>query len=115
MNTEKKRRITKGVFLLNGAVFLLSAVILFYDGKALFASLQMLAGISNVIMLMPVDKKVRERFYYIVLVFNIAIALATSLDYFISGKKYIQYAWIIIAVFSFIPLIKKVRKTSSNN
>lgn len=112
MNTEKKKRNTKRTFLANGAVFILGAAILYDDGKIMLASLQMLAGICNWLMVILADEKQKEKLNYIVLVFNIIVALATSIDYFISGKKYIQYAWIIIAVLSFIPLIKVVRKNS---
>ncbi|MBX2841590.1 MAG: hypothetical protein KTR26_07445 [Flammeovirgaceae bacterium] len=41
---------------------------------------------------------------------NIIVATSVSLDYYLSGKMYIQYAWVLAAVFSLVALIVEFRK-----
>lgn len=113
MNQKKHKPIERITFLLNGFVFILNGVILTSDLKLIFGLIQILAGISNIIMLAVKIERTKQKLYYLIFVLNILVALATSFDYFILGKKYIQYVWILIALLSLITLImhsKKVKK-----
>ena len=110
MREEKKKRLTRFTFLLNGAIFILSGISLLSDGKEVLGVIQILAGASNILMILPAERRLKIKIYYIILSFNILVALATSLDYFIAGKNYIQYAWLAVAVLSAIAMIVQHRK-----
>ncbi len=112
MNQKKVKPIERITFLLNGFVFILNGVILISDLKLIFGLIQILAGVSNIIMLSIKIERTKQKLYYLIFVFSILVALATSFDYFILGKKYIQYVCILIALLSLVTLIihsKKVK------
>ncbi|MCB0743699.1 MAG: hypothetical protein KDC67_07335, partial [Ignavibacteriae bacterium] len=68
------------------------------------------------LMLLPslMSQKLKNTFTYLVYVFNIIVAITISIDYFDIGKKYIQYAWIFVALFSLFALFKYHKKSKSN-
>ena len=107
----KKERLYKFTYIINGLIFLVGAVQMFEENKPLFGIVQVLAGISNLFMLILLGKqKIKDLLTYLIYIFNILVAVSVSVYYFTSGKNYIQYAWILVSIMYVIVLILHTRK-----
>jgi len=110
MNPLKRKRLEKIAFLLNGMIFIFGGMILFDEAKPVAGIIQLVTGLSNLVML-RLHTEHRKRFVNrIILILNILVAIGVSADYFMTGKKYIQYVWIAVAVISTVNLIIDFRK-----
>ena len=112
MNPERKARLQKMVFVLNGSLFLLGSYDLLGQGKLLFAVLQALAAALNFIMLLSIARqRYSKTMSTLLLLMNVLVALSIAFDYhFHQGKEYIQYAWVLAALISVLALVLKLKK-----
>jgi hypothetical protein len=105
MKSQRRMLLNRLSFLLNGLAFLMNGITLVTDLRLLFGIVHILAGVSNISLLIIKVEKIKHKFYIMIYIFNIIVALLTSYDFFISGKTYIQYVWILIALMSLVTLI----------
>ena len=111
---NRKERLTKVVFILNGFVFTLGAFSYFDQKKFLFALLQVItAGLNILALINYKNLKVKYYLTYLILFFNIISALSISYDLFSLGKKYIQYMWIFVALVTTFAFIFQYKKDKS--
>ncbi|MCB0750875.1 MAG: hypothetical protein KDC52_05325 [Ignavibacteriae bacterium] len=111
MMKNNKTKFIKISIILNAVLFILSGISFIGSSKLLFGMIQLVAGFFNLMLLPSVmSQKSKNIVTYLVYVFNIIVAVTISIDYFDVGKKYIQYAWIIVALFSLFALIKYHKK-----
>lgn len=114
MNPSRKARLQKIAFVLNGSLFLLGAYGMWEQGKWLFASLQLAAGVLNLLMLLAV---LRQRYSHtmasLLLLMNVLVAVSVAVDYFLAGKDYIQYVWLLTALISAVVLLLRWRRGAS--
>lgn len=111
MNQQRKERITRAVFVLNGFLFLLGGVGLLNDGKIVFGIAQIIASVLNFGMLSKFRKtEYKYLLELLILVVNVIVCVLIAIDYIQMGKMYIQYMWIIAAIISTIALIVKLVK-----
>ncbi|MBR9920466.1 MAG: hypothetical protein GYB31_06470 [Bacteroidetes bacterium] len=116
MDTEKKKRVLKIAFLLNGFLFLLGGVGLVQDGKWGMAVLQFLAAAFNIMMVLPLFKEsVKTRLNVLILGMNVMVTASIAWDYHLSGANYIQYAWLTAAVMSLLALFVYLKKKKPPN
>ena len=106
-------KLTRIAFALNGSLFLLGGILLLGDSKYAFAIIQLLAAVLNIAMLLKIrSTKTVNKLNYAILIMNVIVCLSIATDSFMSGKSYIQYAWILAAIVSFVALLiqrKKIR------
>lgn len=106
MDNKRKKRLSNVVFLLNGFLFALGSFGFLEEGKSLLGSIQLLAALSNIAMLIPFKQQnIKPLIIYLIFILNIMIATAVAIDLLKSGKAYIQYVWFLSAIISFIALI----------
>jgi len=99
---------------MNGLIFVLGSLVYFEESKVSFAALQIIAGIINFILLAKSRKTINKVFNIAALALNIVVAISVSVDYFLSGKTYIQYLWMLTALFSAIALVVYLQKRQPN-
>lgn len=108
---EPKR--TRFVFILNGLLFMLSAISLVDEEKWILASIQVFASILNFTSLILTNQ---QRLKYLnglaVLAMNVVVCSAVAWDYYLAGKVYLPYLWIFAAILSALALILFYRKRS---
>jgi hypothetical protein len=110
MDQSKRKRPERFSFLLNGIIFIFGGLILFHDGKTILGIIQLVTGFSNLVMLRLHTERTRRFVNRIILILNILVAISVSADYFITGKKYLQYVWIAVAAISLVSLIIDFRR-----
>lgn len=103
---KNKAKLTDLAFVINGFVFLLGGSLLLEEGKSIMALIQWLAFLLNLAMVLKFWKRrVMERLSYSILFMNVVACLSMAIDAIISGKSFIQYAWILAALISIIALV----------
>lgn len=111
MNKQKLERVTYG---LNGGLFLLAGSTLLMGQQYWFAVLQLLAAGINFSLLWPrLAMRSKRNLNYAVLLMNVVVAVATAIDYHLTGKQYIQYVWLLAAFFSVVAFILIYKRTST--
>ncbi len=111
MKRTLKEGLTRVTFLLNGFIFIIGGTDVIQDNKVLFGIFLLSAAILNLSILIKFSKeKIRATLGKLILLVNIIVAFVTAVDYFISGKKYIQYAWLLIAIMSAIVFGMQLKK-----
>lgn len=108
---KKKERLEKIVYALNGFLFLLGTITLISDTKLIYGIIQLIAALLNFSMIVKFrNSKTEQKMHYAVLGMNVIVCCSIFIDHIQSGKKYIQYVWLLAAVASLIALfIKKVK------
>lgn len=111
---KKKNKLNIIAYSLNGLLFLMGGVLLINDGKLIFATIQLLASILNIIMVLKIRKKRKiEKLNYIILAMNIIVCISVAIDYILANKSYIQFVWFFAAVLSFVALILQMKRKKS--
>lgn len=111
MTNNKKSQLSRLVFALNGFLFLLGALDPWQQGKFLFGSIQLIAGLINLALLPSfLSERAKARLNRWVLLMNVVVAISIGLDQIASGKQFIQYAWFLAALGSLIALLIRLRK-----
>ena len=111
MTPERKKILTKISFAINGLVFLLSGIEVLEDSKITLCMLLFAASLVNFLMIPAFRRnKTTGIIGLAVFVMNIVAAISMAIDYFVSGSRYIQYAWILIALLSALGFIIQLRK-----
>lgn len=111
-----KNKLARIAFALNGSLFLMGGILLAGDDKYAFALIQILAAVLNIAMLLRItNSKTVNKLNYAILIMNVVVCLSIAIDSFMVGKSYIQYAWIIAAVVSFVALLIQVKKNRSRS
>ena len=110
MDRSRRKCFEKFAFLLNGIIFIFGGLVLFNDRKFVTGIIQLATGFSNLVMLRLHTERTRRYVNRIILILNIVVAIGVSADYFIAGKKYLQYVWIAVAAVSVVNLIIDFRK-----
>ena len=101
MKKAKRKRLSKIVGALNGALFLMGAFSLFGEGKIFFGVLQLIASVFNFIGLARFGNlNVNFFFQQAILLMNVIVALSVAIDYVNKGTQYIQYVWMLTALLS---------------
>lgn len=95
-----KAKLKKRTFILTGMLFLLGGFVFIGDGKLVFGALQVLGGITNLLMafMRTQHQKWLKTTELSLNILNIIIPISIALDYFQSGTRYIQYVWIFVAI-----------------
>jgi len=106
MALTKRQRLYIITFLLSGFLFILGGISLLEEKKILLGSIQILAGLCNLIVLGFKNPLIKNKLELIILLFNIVVAITVALDYVMQGKKYLQYAWLLAAILSGIALLR---------
>lgn len=107
----RKEKINQIVFALNSFLFIMGAIDPLSQGKLLFGSIQLLAGIANFAFLLTLKKeKTNLWLNRLVLLMNVIVAISVGLDQMAAGKQYIQYVWFLAALASLIALIVQLRR-----
>ena len=89
----------------------MGGILLAGDGKYAFALIQILTAVLNIAMLLRItNSKTVNKLNYAILIMNVVVCLSIAIDSFMVGKSYIQYAWIIAAIVSFVALLVQVKK-----
>lgn len=102
---KTKNKLAKVAFVLNGVLFLMGGVLLIGEGKNVFGIIQFLASILNIAILLNFrNKRSVSKLNIAIFVINLLVCLSISLDYFLAGKSYIQYLYIVAAIISFVAL-----------
>ena len=111
MKQERKERINRLVFTLNGFLFVLGGIPLLLEGKPFLGAVQLTAGLANLLLLLPI-KQIRAKVWLnrVVLFLNIVVAISVALDYISSGTRFIQYVWLLAALGSVIALWIQVKR-----
>ncbi len=104
---QKNSKFHRMAFVINGIAFMLGSMVFMEDNKTFFGIVLLLAGLVNLAGLIPRFRNVTG---FWIQIMNIIVAIITAWDYFDSGKKYIQYAWILVAAFSLFLFIQQYRK-----
>ena len=113
MDDKKKTRLVNAVFLLNGVLFLLGGIGLYQEHKPTLSILHFIAAFFNLSMSAnKLGKKTRARNAYIIHSMNIAVAAFIALDFFLAGRNYIQYAWLLASLLSAVALVIHYRQTT---
>ena len=108
---NRKRKISRILFILNSFLFLISGIDLLTNNKLIFASLQIFAAMLNLSMIVEFKhKQINKKIELLVLVMNIIICIFMAFDYIQSGKSYIQYIWMFAAIMSAIALLIQLQK-----
>ena len=82
------------------------------ENKPVFGIIQFIAGFSNLLMLIMLDRKTARSFLnYIILVFNILVAASVAVYYFLSDSRYVKYAWILVTALYILVLVIQIKKT----
>ncbi len=111
MDNKRKERLTKIAFFFNGFLFLMGGIGLIGEDKIAFGSIQILAGIINLAMLIRFkNETLKDRLNWLILLMNVIVALSVALDYHWAGKQYIQYAWVLAAVMSVVAMVVQWRR-----
>lgn len=106
-----KHKLTTAVFVINGILFFLGAAGLFEDGKVVFGTIQLVAGICNMAILTSSKKSHRRHIInLVILLMNVMVAGSIAWDYTMAGKQYIQYAWLVAALMSLTVFAVQLRK-----
>ncbi|MCB0628586.1 MAG: hypothetical protein R2824_25730 [Saprospiraceae bacterium] len=101
----------RAAFILNGGLYLLGMSGLISDGKWLFAGLYLLAGLANLAMLIRFkEERLKNGLNFFILFLNVVVAFYTAVDYHLSGKQYVQYAWVLAGLMSVVALVIQYRK-----
>ena len=82
------------------------------QGKALFGSVYLACGLVYVYLAFIAVRKQLESNDWLTF-FGTLILLIVMLDYFLQGKKYMPYAYLVAAVLSLIPILVKRFKLNS--
>ena len=82
------------------------------QGKALFGSVYLACGLVYVYLAFIAVRKQLESNDWLTF-FGTLVLLFVALDYFIQGKKYLPYAYLLAAVLSLTPIFVKRHKQSS--
>lgn len=111
MTANRKEKINRIVFALNGFLFIMGAIDPLSQGKLLLGGIQLLAGISNLAFLFSLRKGEPNLWLNrLVLLMNVVVAITVGFDQIAAGKQYIQYAWFFAAFASLVALFIQVRK-----
>lgn len=115
MKPERKERINRLVFTLNGFLFVLGGIAPLIEGKLFLGGIQLAAGLFNLLLLLPFTQ-IRTRVWLnrVVLLLNIVVAISVALDYISAGKRFIQYVWFLAALGSFIALWIQVKREKTD-
>ena len=115
MKRKFKNNITKLTFIINALVFFTGGMELIAEEKLTFSIVQFVAGICNFLMIFSFSKKKpKVLLNYFILIMNVIAASSVSIYYFTTGGRYIQYAWMLVAVMSAIVIFIHKRKGSLN-
>lgn len=91
---QKKSSLKKILPLLNASLFGLGGLIYFDSGKNFLAYCCLVAGIFMLLNLTITSTKYTATIFII----SALIALLVAFDFWFAGKKYIQYAWLLVAL-----------------
>ena len=98
-------------FALNGFLFALGGFTLINEHAIWSGLIQIFASLLNFsILLKSINIRWRSRINEAILIMNIVVALSIASNYHTSGKSYIQYAWLMTALMSFVVLFLYFRK-----
>jgi len=115
-NAEKKVKLTKIVFGLNGVLFLMGGVSLLEEGKTLLATIQLVAAGTNLAMIPRFIPDQKKRYLgMVVLAMNVVVNGSIFYDNLVAGKNYIQYVWLLAAVMSLVALVVMYRKEGASS
>lgn len=108
---SRKKRLINFVFSLNGFLFLLGGTGLINDGKLTIGIFQIIAGLINIAMLSSSMKGQVKRFFSgLILFMNVVVAGSIAYDYQTTGAHYIQYAWLVAAIFSLVAFVIYIKQ-----
>ncbi|MDW3195352.1 MAG: hypothetical protein R8G66_23450 [Cytophagales bacterium] len=111
MTEPKSKKGARFLFILNGILFLLGAYSLIDEAKFIHATVQGLAGIINLIMFVRTRNDLQQfKGHLMIFLMNVIICLMVAYDLHTSGKSYIQYVWLLSALFSMIAMVIFYRK-----
>lgn len=106
-----KHKLSTIVFIINGLLFFLGGAGLLSEGKYVFGLIQVVAGISNMAILVGTRKSHRRHILnLVILLMNVLVAGSIAWDYTLAGKQYIQYAWLVAALMSLAAFAIQLRK-----
>ena len=111
--TNKKKRLTRSMFMLNALLFIVSGLSLLGEQKFAFGIIQIIGGIINFAMLFLTEKH-QKNGSLLILVINVIVSLLVAYDFVKSGKTYLQYAWIMAAIFYLTAFIISYKKAQIN-
>ncbi len=117
MALNKKQRLSLITFLLSGFLFILGGITLLEEEKIILGSIQILAGISNIVILVFKNPSIKGKLEFVILLFNVVVATTVAFDYISEGRKYLQYAWFLAAFLSGVALVmtRKHRTSTVRN
>ncbi|GAB5472658.1 MAG: hypothetical protein Mars2KO_07570 [Maribacter sp.] len=108
---KSKDKLNSIAYALNGILFLMGGITLIDDGKLIFAAIQVLASILNIMMVLKIRKKGKiEKLNHIILAMNIVVCISVAVDYILANKSYIQFVWIFAALLSLVALILQMKR-----
>lgn len=105
MALNKRQRLSLITFLISGFLFILGGITLLEDEKIILGSIQILAGISNLVILAIRNPSIKTKLELVILLFNVIVAITVAIDYILEGRKYLQYAWFLAAFLSGVALV----------
>lgn len=112
MEQQRKARLVRAASLINGVLFLMGGIQLMGEDKLLYGTLQLLAAMLNLAMLVPFKNDgVKQKLNLAILFMNIVVSLSVAINYQRSGSSYIQYAWAaatVMAAFAFGVQLKRI-------
>ena len=111
MNEKAKNKLLKITYITGAVAFISGGIDAYIQQKLLLGLLLIFAGVINVFMILTFNYK-RELTGVAAYGLNIVTAVVISINYFQSGSKFIQYAWILLAVLTIIALIIQLNKMS---
>lgn len=95
---EKAKRLE---FMLNTLVFVVTAIDFLDEGQIYMALVLFFLGLINLITFLVV--RVHQHLgKVIVSIINIVASLAISYSFFVTGSRFIKYAWLGIALINFV-------------
>lgn len=108
MGTRPKFLMGRAAPMINGVIFLLGAYLFISDGKHFFAMVSLIAAAVN--FYLGLHDQAQKSIVPVVLsdLMNFVVAMTIMWDYFSSGKKFIQFAWLLVALVYAVLLIRRI-------
>lgn len=104
--------------MLSGFLFIMAGTNLIQEGKSAFGIIQLIAGLSNLAMLIRFKNlNLRDIIEFFVFAMNIVVAFFTARDYVQQDSNYIHFVWIFITIMYSFLLLRKIwsyRKEQKN-
>lgn len=107
---KNKDKYANLAFLLNGFLFCMGGILSISGQETFFGILQLTAAFLNILMVIRLRKTITEKLNFAILAMNIIVCLIIAVEHIQANKMYIQYVWILSAIFSLVALIVGILK-----